>query len=181
MTTKDETAVATQDAPKEPTKKSQSKPKEEPKKVIIVRQLFINRQDLQQNPHVVYLFGDNYQRIGFGGQAAEMRGEPNGIGVVTKRNASHGRGSYFSDDKEEMDDNQKAIFQDFKRAYDLAVFGEKIAVNDIRSQFYGGSGVIVVPTDGLGTGLSQLPQRAPVTLKFINKLIEKLASTGRLA
>jgi hypothetical protein len=31
-----------------------------------------------------YVFGDNGRRIGFGGQAKEMRGEPNAIGVATE-------------------------------------------------------------------------------------------------
>lgn len=42
---------------------------------------YIKRQDLKSNPNTQYLFGDNLKRSGFGGQAKEMRGEPNAIGI----------------------------------------------------------------------------------------------------
>ena len=44
----------------------------------VVRQKRIVRAELQANPHVLYLFGDNDQRDGYGGQAAEMRDEETG-------------------------------------------------------------------------------------------------------
>lgn len=52
--------------------------------MIVLHQKFIFREDLQANPDVYYLFGDNVERRGLGGQAKEMRGEPNAIGVATK-------------------------------------------------------------------------------------------------
>lgn len=45
----------------------------------------IYRADLRANPDVLYVFGDNEIRRGLGGQAAEMRGEPNAVGVATLR------------------------------------------------------------------------------------------------
>jgi hypothetical protein len=50
----------------------------------IIYQKFIRRQDLRNNRDKFYVFGDNMQRIGYGGQARDMRGEPNAIGAVTK-------------------------------------------------------------------------------------------------
>lgn len=61
--------------------------------MIILRQTRIYRADLAMNPKVLYVFGDNLERKGFGGQAYEMRGEPNAFGIATKRLASH----YFPD------------------------------------------------------------------------------------
>ncbi|SDK47143.1 hypothetical protein [Bradyrhizobium ottawaense] len=50
----------------------------------VVFQNWITRNDLLDNRDKMYVFGDNVQRTGFAGQAKEMRGEPNAIGVVTK-------------------------------------------------------------------------------------------------
>jgi hypothetical protein len=44
----------------------------------------IYRRDLRANPESLYLFGDNTKRVGIGGQAREMRGEPNAVGIATK-------------------------------------------------------------------------------------------------
>lgn len=45
----------------------------------------IKREKVRANPDVLYLFGDNDIRKGFGGQAKEMRGEPNAMGISTKK------------------------------------------------------------------------------------------------
>ena len=34
----------------------------------------------------------------------------------------------------------------------------------------------MLPEDGFGTGLSQLPTKAPKTFEYVNKQIEKLSS-----
>ncbi len=70
---------------------------------------FISRLDLQANPNITFLFGDNVadhgkpldQRIGKGGQAAEMAGEPNAVGIPTLWKAADGtdESAYFSDTK----------------------------------------------------------------------------------
>ncbi|MEC7290450.1 MAG: hypothetical protein VXW22_10215, partial [Pseudomonadota bacterium] len=51
--------------------------------MIILRQHRIYRQDLRANPGTIYVFGDNTERVGLGGQAKEMRGEPNARGIAT--------------------------------------------------------------------------------------------------
>jgi len=53
--------------------------------MIIIKQHKIYRKDLKNNPDVLYLFGDNLVQKGFGGQAKEMRGEPNAEGIPTKK------------------------------------------------------------------------------------------------
>ncbi len=40
---------------------------------------------VRAEPETYWVFGDNLERRGLGGQAKEMRGEPNAIGIVTKR------------------------------------------------------------------------------------------------
>ncbi len=43
------------------------------------------RAYIRAHPDWLFVFGDNMMRRGFGGQAAEARGEPNAIGIATKR------------------------------------------------------------------------------------------------
>lgn len=50
----------------------------------LIYQKMIFRKDLKTNPDKLYVFGDNVERQGLRGQAAEMRGEPNAIGFPTK-------------------------------------------------------------------------------------------------
>ena len=56
----------------------------------VMYQNWIERSDLQRNARSdrYYLFGDNLRRVGMGGQAKSMRGEPNAIGIATKNGPS---------------------------------------------------------------------------------------------
>lgn len=60
-------------------------------------QQMIYRADVQRNPHALYVFGDNLQEMGLGGQAVELRGEPNSVGLPTKRAPRWDRSAFFSD------------------------------------------------------------------------------------
>src|SRR4051812_17826964 len=102
----------------------------------IERMTWITRDDVQANPDKVFLFGDNLERVGMGGQAGAMRGEPNAVGVPTKKTPTMGPDAFFTD--EEYDNNCWAIRQALSAAYAHA---------HVKGQ------VIVVPADGLGTGL----------------------------
>lgn len=109
----------------------------------LIYQQYIFRSDLQANRNLTYVFGDNLQRWGNKGQAQHMRGEPNAIGVVTKWKPSLEADSFFSD-------------QDFDKAIqamkpDLTIIYEKLSKKEI----------VVWPLDGIGTGLSMLPIKAP--------------------
>ena len=118
----------------------------------IIKQHRIYRQDLKNNPDVLYLFGDNLVQKGFGGQAKEMRGEPNAIGIPTKKLPSMGSNSFFTD--EEYLTNCEAIDKAFNRIKDAEV--------------------VVIPSDGLGTGLAMLDTKAPKTFAYLNKCLQKL-------
>jgi len=61
-------------------------------------QPYIKRSDLQINKGFIFVFGDNDQRSGFGGQAKEMRGEPNAIGIRVKKRPSLDTGSFYTED-----------------------------------------------------------------------------------
>lgn len=120
--------------------------------MTIILQSRIYRADLRANPNVLYVFGDNEARIGFGGQAAEMRGEPNAIGVATLS----APGVFWREDNHDL---QAAVID-----RDMTpLFVAKLARQ-----------LIIFPLDGIGTGLAQLETRAPTTFAHLQRRIEEL-------
>jgi hypothetical protein len=119
-------------------------------------QEWISRADLQDNPDKIYVFGDNVERYGYGGQAKEMRGEPNAFGIPTKWAPSMSDDAYFSD-----------------RQYNGIVIILDLHFQKLRNLIENGTSV-VFPTNGIGTGLSQLPQRAPIVNDFLQNLVYDL-------
>ena len=117
----------------------------------------ITRTYIRSNPNKLFLFGDNLERKGFGGQAAAMRGEPNTIGVPTKKKPSYFPDAYFTD----------AEFEQNKFAIDLAFVTLTKAISDSIT-------AIVIPTHGLGTGRGQLKQKAPRTFAYLQSRLEAL-------
>jgi hypothetical protein len=109
----------------------------------MLRQAWITHRDLRANPNVLYVFGDNHARSGRGGQAAEMRGEPNAVGVRTKRLPANGAGAYLTD-ADEVEARAWWV-EDLAR---------------LRAQHHAG-GLVVLPLDGIGTGRAELADRAP--------------------
>lgn len=122
-------------------------------------QKWITRADLQANPHKLYLFGDNDLRRGLKGQAKEMRGEPNAVGIRTKRLPSMSDVSFYDDDH--LQENCDKIFEDFKLIFDWVKAG----------------GTVVIPEDGLGTGLASLTKYAPITAEYIRQTVIALNET----
>ena len=106
----------------------------------------ILREDLRNEPEALFVFGDSMARKGLGGQAKEMRYEPNAVGIPTKKHPSMRQDSFFSD----IDFSWwvRATKDDFDRLRDH-------------------KGKIVWPSDDIGTGLAQLPERAPKIWNFI--------------
>lgn len=112
------------------------------------------RESVAADSERIYLFGDNLKRRGFAGQAC-IRGLPNAIGIPTKVAPAMYEAAFFSDDYYAR--NALAILQ---------------AVAKIPKDAH-----VVLPEDGLGTGLAQLPTRAPRTCAFLCEQIEKLKET----
>lgn len=104
----------------------------------------------------MYVFGDNDARVGMGGQAAEMRGEPNTVGIRTKKAPLTAESVYYTDD--EYKENVRKISEDFQA---------------IEYHLQSG-GLVVYPTDGVGTGFAELETRAPRTLQFIKQRVKAL-------
>jgi hypothetical protein len=126
------------------------------KKGKVIRQAWVSRDDVKQHRDRIYVFGDNMERVGMGGQAASMRGEPNTIGVPTKWRPSMADDAFYSDD--DLERVIPAISQEFKKLQDHIASGR----------------TVVIPAGGLGTGLSSLQQRAPRVLEYIEGWIEAL-------
>lgn len=99
-----------------------------------------------------WIFGDNCQGWGHGGQAC-IRGLPNAFGIPTKKSPAMDDSAFFTD--EEFLDNLIRIVAAFQR----------------------------IPTDrpwyissaGLGSGLAQLPARAPRTHAALVYIVQTLA------
>lgn len=115
---------------------------------------YITRQMLRDEPDTLFVFGDNMQRTGFGGQAKEMRGEPNAVGIPTKKSPSMRPEAFFSD-------------------YDLAAW-RLAAVGDVR-RLRNHKGTIIWPKYGIGTGRARLRHHAPKIMDAIDALKEELS------
>ena len=100
-------------------------------------------QDCQTNPNDLFVFGDNFQRKGKAGQAV-IRGEPNAIGICTKRAPSMKEHAFLTD-------------EDFHDWEVLNVDAFRLISDRLEAK-----AVVVFPLDGLGTGLAELPMRAPL-------------------
>lgn len=125
----------------------------------VIRQKVIRRLAVRTNAATtLYMFGDNIVRTGLGGQAGEMRGEANVIGVPTKWTPSRNEGAYFRDSDLDYIGVELAIKSGFMMAREALDRGFNI----------------IIPTDGLGTGLADLPNRAPKIHAFIENLIKEL-------
>lgn len=111
------------------------------------------REIIQKNPEKLFVFGDNCARVGHGGQAGEARGEPNAVGICTKKTPSYLEADFFTD--AEYLRNVGMIVEDLRRV------GQHLA-ND---------GLVVWPADNIGTGLARLPEKAPQTMAFISETL----------
>ena len=104
---------------------------------------------IKDNPDLLFVFGDNMERKGKGGQAI-VRDESNVIGLRTKVSPTRKDDAYFYD--EFLEDNKKAIDEDIA-AIKKAGFGTQT----------------VFPKGGIGTGLASLKEKAPKTYAYLNK------------
>lgn len=101
------------------------------------------RAYIQAHPDWLFVFGDNFERSGLGGQAGEARGEPNAIGIATKK-APHMAACAFLTDTDYA--HWFAIeTPTFKRLMEASKAGC----------------TIIWPLDGIGTGLARLERMAP--------------------
>ena len=103
----------------------------------------------------LYVFGDNNIGKGRGGQAI-IRNLPNTVGIPTKKYPNNYVSSFYTD--EDYDDNIQRI----NAAVDTII---ERSVNYKR---------VILPADGLGTGLAMLAQKASKTNEYLLQAIERL-------
>lgn len=102
-------------------------------------------------PDHLFIYGDNAISRGEAGQA-QIRRCKNAYGIPTKKFPRMDESSFFSDSELEYN---------------------KILIKEAIDRIPDGYKYIVFPEDGLGTGLSQLPQRAGLTYKFLNDTLNE--------
>lgn len=116
----------------------------------------ITREMLRVDREARFVFGDNTARHGLGGQAREMRGEPNAIGVATKRRPGRNDADYFYDDSSA---DLEVLDADLDRV--------AAAMNEGR--------IIYISKLGLGTGRSEMPVRAPMLYRHLVSRLRLIA------
>ena len=116
----------------------------------------ITRNKVKENPDVLYLFGDNLLRKGLGGQAKEMRGEPNTLGIVSKKYPSNKISSFYTDED----------FYSWLQVFsaDIKNLAEKINNSQYKA--------LVIPQ--IGVGLADLPNKAPRIWKYLKTTLDSL-------
>lgn len=114
------------------------------------------RADAQAEPEALWVFGDNAERWGLGGQAAALRGEPNAVGIATLQ----APGRFWSDDT--LAANCATIDADMAPLFDALRQGL----------------TVVWPADGVGTGLARLEQHAPLTWAHLASRVAELKTLG---
>jgi hypothetical protein len=66
--------------------------------------LIITKQFLDENPNVIFVFGDNLRRVGYGGAAA-LRDHKQTYGFITKRSPDNMDDSFYRPDNYRFDFN----------------------------------------------------------------------------
>lgn len=108
----------------------------------------------------IFVFGDNLGRVGRGGQAI-IRGEPNTIGIATKRSC----GEFMTGTLEDV----TAVVMDLRRVEGL-LLGERRLIFPILEN----------GDTSLGCGLAELPIRAPALYGLINDWFDRLPDKRRV-
>ena len=119
---------------------------------------------VRKNPRKLYLFGDNEVCQGIGGQA-QIRGEPNAMGIPTKKLPSFSPDAFWTDDS----------FKDTTKLVCRAISKVRAVLLDSKQKYT----TLVLPRDGFGTGLAKLSSDKKgntwKTLKGLKRQIYKLA------
>ncbi len=118
---------------------------------------FYTQGVVQRNPSTLFVFGDNQQRIGYGGQAI-IRDFPNAVGIATMRRC----GEHMTGTLDDFD----TVLRDIRNLearirFDAAVLFPVTTAGDIN----------------IGTGIAALPRHAPHLYDMINGWFKGLKTT----
>jgi hypothetical protein len=123
--------------------------------IVISFDGFWTSEDCKNNRTAMFIFGDNDRHFGKKGQAV-IRDEPNAYGIPTKKYPSLDPSSYYTDD--EYEENIRKIDTAFNKI-----------IKDLDKY-----DMVYLPSNGVGTGLADLQNKAPKTLEYINNMIATL-------
>lgn len=131
-----------------------------PRMRIWICKKFWNSEFVKKYPKRLFIFGDNEAGWGTLGQAC-IRPDSNSIGIPTQKRPARGDDAHWNDSEYERNCNviDSALIRIIKCLRSRNQDGERL---------YEG---IVLPGDGLGTGLAGLPWRAPKTFKYLKHAI----------
>lgn len=118
---------------------------------------FWTNQDTKTYSNYLFIFGDNDLKQGKKGQSI-IRDQPNTIGIPTKKKPSSYPSSYYYDI--EYEENIKKIDKAFEEI-----------LSRLKNEDFKG---IILPENGIGTGLAKLQINAKKTLKYIENKIQEL-------
>ena len=107
--------------------------------------------DVKANPNKIYVFGDNTQRKGTGGQA-QIRNNENAFGIATKLQPNNSAAAFMSDN--DLQSNKDVIDSDIAK---IKADGRPV----------------VFPKDGFGTGLAKLKEKAPQTYAYLKQRLQE--------
>lgn len=123
---------------------------------VVVQEAWYSIEQCRANPRSIYIFGDNLLRVGEAGQAS-IRSCNNAVGIATKKKPSMEKSAFFSD-------KEYNIIEPFLKKEIDKIVGIMFSDN---------VDTLVFPKDGLGTGLSKLPQMAPKVFLALSDLLYK--------
>ncbi len=118
--------------------------------------------DVMKNSHKYFVFGDNCERWGKGGQAI-IRDLKNTIGIRTKKKPDNLSTSFLNDI--EYEDNCQLILED------ILLIKEKILLSQD----------IVLSKNGYGTGLAKMSERSPETFNYLNDCLRNFLHFDNLS
>ncbi|GJD50918.1 hypothetical protein OPKNFCMD_3667 [Methylobacterium crusticola] len=119
----------------------------------------VTREGLRARPETLFVYADNVARRGLGKYSREMRGEPNAVGIPTKRLPATHKAAFFDDGDDSLADFRAASEADFDRL----------------AQHLRAGGAVVLPVAALGE--NDLKARAP---RIWAELQGRLSALGRI-
>lgn len=118
----------------------------------------VTREQIQ-NSDAIWVFGDNLQRSGYGGQAAVCRGLYNTIGIAVKLRPDNKQSSFMNDEK-------------FLEWVEII----KRDIDKIETQILKGKTVFIIKR--IGEGRAKLPENAPKLFEYLTKKLNHLIDLG---
>jgi hypothetical protein len=114
--------------------------------------------DVKRHTNCLFVYGDNDVGKGRGGQAI-IRDLANTTGIPTKKYPSNTASAFYTD--AELAENKIKIQNAINKIIELAP----------KYKF------VILPADGFGTGLADLPRLAPKTFEYLVQSVNKLKNS----